>query len=111
MEKLMRKDKQNIDPLKKMVQDYGLIRPSEEFSKRLQNAVITGYRLSYSRTYLKQERLGKGIIAVLLTSALIIFLDLRPTLETMEMIVPILILAIGLFSLIMMFRRLFCPQQ
>ncbi|MEJ2881030.1 hypothetical protein [Pedobacter sp. GR22-6] len=111
MERLMRNDKQIIDPLKKLLQDHGTISPSEGFSKRLLNAVITGYRLNYSRAYKKQERLGKGIIAILIITTLVIFVELRPTLETMEMIVPIVILAIGLLSLILMFRKLFSAQQ
>ncbi|WP_316757606.1 hypothetical protein [Pedobacter aquatilis] len=103
----MKKDKQNIDTLKKLIQNHGIIRPSEGFSERLKNVVITRYCLSYSRTYRKQEWLGKAIIIILIASALAIFLELKPSLNTMAMIVPVLALAVGLLSLIMVFKRLY----
>ena len=103
----MRSKSKDVDPLKKFLKEHGTIGPSEGFSLRLMNAVVTSYKFSsYSKQYRKQERLGKWIIGVLVACSLLIFIDLKPTVLVLEMIFPVFSLAIGIVILIFMLQKI-----
>jgi len=101
----MRRKSKDIDPLKELLKEQGTFSPSEGFSLRLKNAVLISYRFSYSKRYRKQERFGKWIIGILATCSLLIFVDLKPSASVLEVVFPVLSLAIGLFILILMFDK------
>ena len=102
----MKSKTKNIDPLKELVKKHGILIPPEEFSSRLMNAVVTRYKFNYSKQYRKQERLGKWIIAVLVTCSMLIFINLRPSVVVLEIVFPIFSLSIGLAILLFMFKKL-----
>lgn len=101
----MRRKSKDIDPLKELLKEHGAVIPSEGFSLRLINAVVTSYKFSYSKQFRKQERLGKWIIGILAACSLLIFIDLKPSVLVLEMVFPVLSLAIGLFVLIFMLEK------
>jgi len=101
----MKRKSKDIDSLKELLKEQGTFSPSEEFSLRLKNAVVTSYRFSYCKNYRKQERLGKWIIGIIAACSLLIFVDLKPSASVLELVFPVLSLAIGLFVLILMFEK------
>jgi len=100
-----------VDPLKELLKQHGTLPPSEEFSSRLVNAVVFSYKFIYGKQYRKKERLGKWIIAVLVASSLLIFIELKPSIHILEMVFPILSLAMGLIVLIFMFKKIVKVNQ
>lgn len=101
----MKPKSKEVDPLKEFLKEHGTLTPSEGFSLRLINAVVTNYKFSYSRHYRKQERLGKWIIGVLVACSLLIFINLQPSVLVLEMVFPVFSLAIGIVVLIFMLKK------
>ncbi|MBT2564710.1 hypothetical protein J7E50_19435 [Pedobacter sp. ISL-68] len=102
----MKPKPKELDPLKELLKEHGAIAPSEGFSLRLMNAVVTSYKFSYSKQYRKQERLGKWIILVLIACSLLIFVELKPSILVLEMIFPVFSFAVGLVILIFMLKKI-----
>lgn len=101
----MKPKSKELDLLKELIKEHGAFLPSEEFSLRLMNAVVTSYKFSYSKQYRKQERLGKWIILVLIGCSLLIFVELKPSILILEMIFPVFAFAVGLVILIFMLKK------
>lgn len=93
------------DPLKRVLKRYGTTPPSEQFAARLKNRVVTSYKISYSRRYRKEERLGKWIIGVLILSCVLILIDMTLPLMAIQMLIPVLSLGVGLLLVILMIRK------
>lgn len=102
----MKQKLKNVDPLKELLKKHGTLVPSEGFSLRLKNAVITSYKFGYSKQYRKQERFGKWIIGVLVVCSLLVLIELKPSALILEMVFPIFSLAIGVAVLIVIFKKL-----
>ena len=66
------------DPLADLLKPELLDVPSAKFSNQLLHASMTSYRISYSKKYEKEERLGKVIIAVLIFFNLMMLVKLKP---------------------------------
>ncbi|MBC8153790.1 MAG: hypothetical protein H7Z72_12840 [Bacteroidetes bacterium] len=93
------------DPLKRVLTHYGTTSSSEQFSARLKHMVVTRYKISYSRRYRKEERLGKWIISVLILSCVLILLEMNLSLMAIQLVIPVLSLGIGLLLVILMIRK------
>jgi hypothetical protein len=101
----MKTENKNVDQLKELLKQHGTETPSAGFSLRLINAVTTSYKLSYSKKYRKQERFGKWIIGVLIACSLLVFIELKPSIQVLALVLPIFSLGIGLFFLISMLKK------
>jgi len=75
---MSREKMKNIDPLAELLKQELLDAPSAKFSDQLLHASMTSYRISYSKRYQKEERLGKVILAVLIFFNLMILVELNP---------------------------------
>lgn len=93
------------DPLKEVLKQYGTTPPSEQFAARLKNMVVTSHKISYSRRYHKEERLGKWIIGFLVISCVLILLEMRLSLTVIQLLIPVLSFGIGLVLVILMLRK------
>lgn len=102
----MKRESKGLDQLKELLREHGTQIPSTGFSLRLINAVITSYKLSYSKKYRKQERFGKWIIGVLIACSLLVFIELKPSILVLTLVLPIFSLGIGLFILISMLKKI-----
>jgi hypothetical protein len=105
------KNKKNIDPLKALLQPELMDQPTAKLSDHLLHASMTSYRVSYSKKYRKEERLGKAIIAVLIFFNLMMLVKLNPfgtnpILLSGILTSVILIVGYGLFYLTRFFRPL-----
>lgn len=101
----MKTENKHFDQIKELLKEHGTERPSEGFSLRLINAVTTSFKLSYSKKYHKEERLGKWIIGVLLACSLFVFIELKPSILVLSMVLPVFSLGIALFILISMLKK------
>lgn len=88
-----------------LLKQHGKETPSPGFSLRLINVVTTSYKLSYSKKYRKQERLGKWIIGVLIACSLLVFIELKPSTQVLALVLPVFSFGIGLFILIFMLKK------
>jgi len=86
------KDKKT-DPLKSLLQQNLMDTPPADFSDRLLHASMASYRVSYSKKYQKEERLGKSILVILISFNLMMLVKLRPF-----GVDPVLV--IGIFALL-----------
>ncbi len=102
----MKTPNQPHDLLITTLKQYGTATPSEQFSSRLKNMVVSRYKISYTRRYHKEEWLGKWIIVVLLLSCVLVFIEMKPSTIVIEMLLPVFALALGLLLLIRMLRKL-----
>ncbi len=93
------------DPLKRVLTQYGTTPPSEQFAARLKYMVVTSYKISYSRRYRKEERLGKWIIGVLMLSCVLILSEMNLSLLAIQLLIPVLSLGVGLLLVILMIRK------
>ena len=93
------------DPLKRVLKQYGTTPPSEQFAARLKHMVVTSYKLSYSRRYRKEERLGKWIIGILILSCVLILLEMNLSLMAVQLLIPVLFLGVGLLLIMLMIRK------
>ncbi|HKG05896.1 MAG TPA: hypothetical protein VKB19_05525 [Pedobacter sp.] len=90
------------DLLKKEMMDV----PSAEFSDKLLHASITSYRVSYSKAYQKEERLGKTIIIILIFFNLMMLYLLSPVVINPSWLLMALPFVIGLGILVQMNIRI-----
>lgn len=75
---MKKKIKKNADPLSGLLKSGLMESPSADFSAKLLQASMDSYRISYSRKYRKEEKLGKAIIGVLLFFNLMLLFKLIP---------------------------------
>ncbi|GEP94699.1 DUF1129 domain-containing protein [Chitinophaga cymbidii] len=61
----MKIDKRTSDRLSAMMKERGLDAAPEGLSDRLVNIAVRSYKSNYSMRYKKEERIGKGILFVL----------------------------------------------
>lgn len=101
----MKTENKEFNQIKELLKKHGTETPSAGFSLRLINAVIINYKLSYSKKYRKQERLGKWIIWVLIACSLLVFIELEPSIQVLALVLPVFSLGIGLFILISMLKK------
>lgn len=101
----MKTENKDFDQIKELLKEYGIERPSAGFSLKLINVVTTSFKLNYSKKYRKEERFGKWIIGVLLTCSLLVFIELKPSILVLAMVLPVFSLGIGLFILISMLKK------
>lgn len=66
------------DPLASVLNKELMDVPSKEFSDKLLQASMTSYKVSYAIKYRKQERLGKGIMLILVFFNLMMLYLLNP---------------------------------
>ncbi|MGN8058751.1 hypothetical protein ACTJKN_20865 [Pedobacter sp. 22163] len=101
----MKIENKDFDQIKELLKEHGIARPSAGFSLRLTNAVLTSYKLSYSKKYRKQERFGKWIIGILIACSLWVLIELKPSIQVLVLVLPVFSLGIGLFILISMLKK------
>jgi len=91
------KDKKT-DPLKCLLQQNVMDTPTADFSDKLLHASMASYRVSYSKKYQKEERLGKVILVILISFNLMMLIKLRPFGVDPVMVVGIFALLMFLFA-------------
>lgn len=101
----MKTENKGVDQLKELLKQHGTETPSAGFSLRLMNAVTTSYKLSYSKKYRKQEKLGKWIIGVLIPCSVSVFIKLEPSIQVLALVLSVFSFGIGLFILISMLKK------
>lgn len=86
------------DPLADLLKQELLNVPSAKFTDQLLHASVTSYRVSYSKKYKKEERLGKAIIAVLIFCNLMMLVKLKPFGAETALLIGVLGFVIVLFG-------------
>lgn len=91
-----------IDPLAELLKKELMDVPSAVFSDQLLHAAMTSYRVSYSKTYQKEERLGKAILVILIFFNVMMFYRLHLFEVNLTGLLMALPFALGLGVLIKM---------
>lgn len=94
-----------IDPLAELLKKELMDVPSVEFSDKLLHAAMACYRLSYSKLYQKEERLGKAILVILIFFNVMMFYRLNLFEVNLAGLMMALPLALGLGVLVKMNLR------
>lgn len=67
----------DVDPLASVLKEELVVIPSAELSDKLLHVSMTSYRISYSTSYQKEERLGKAILVILIFFNVMMFYRLE----------------------------------
>lgn len=68
----------NEEKIKYILNENGLEHPSPQFTDRLTHLVVHSYKRNYEAVYKKDERLGKGILIILVGCNLLMLYMLNP---------------------------------
>jgi len=88
--------------LKTLISKYGITQPSEQFSLRLKNMIVTQYRIHYALRYKKEERLGKFILTFVIATCFLILFQLTLSTLAIEVILIVTLFGTGVAAVISM---------
>lgn len=96
------KQKKRMEPdgLARLMKEEALDIPSEQLSERLLQLAMNSYQRRYSTTYKKEERLGKSILAILVSLNLWMLYLLKPFAIHPTLLVGVMAFVVGLAILI-----------